>query len=79
MRIGYELPSFGTLLKIAEREHEAAERAMFQQVEDRLTNDQRRWLDELLIGDLPARQTLYNVSVREPPSLTGLIRGRARA
>jgi TnpA family transposase len=60
VRIGYELPSFGTLLKIAEREHEAAERAMFQQVEDRLTNDQRRWLDELLIGDLPARQTRYN-------------------
>lgn len=60
IRIGYELPSFSTVLKVAEREHEAAESAMFQQVEDRLNNDQRRWLDELLIGDLEVRQTRYN-------------------
>lgn len=37
-----------------------AERAKFNAVEDRLTNDQRRWLDELLSGELPERQTRYN-------------------
>lgn len=60
VRLGYELPTYSALLKMAEREHEASEQALYQQVEDRLSNDQRRWLDELLIGDLPARQTRYN-------------------
>lgn len=56
----YELPSFSTLHKIAEKEHEAAEQAIFDGVERKLTNDQRRWLDELLISELSNWQTRYN-------------------
>lgn len=60
VRTGYELPNYSALLKIAEQEHEAAEQALYNGIESRLNNDQRRWLDELLIGELPARQTRYN-------------------
>ena len=56
----YELPSFNTLQKIAEKEHEAAEQAIFDGVERKLNNDQRRWLDELLISELSNWQTRFN-------------------
>jgi len=63
VRLDYELPMFSALLKIAEKEHEAAEHALYTSVEQRLSAEQRRWLDGLLVGELPAlpaRQTLYN-------------------
>lgn len=60
IRVGYELPSFSTLLKVAEKEHEAAERALYEAIDKRLKPEQRRWLDELLVRELAARQTRYN-------------------
>lgn len=60
VRTGYELPSFSTLLKIAETEHEAAEQALYNGIDARMTPAQRRWLDDLLVRELPARQTRYN-------------------
>ncbi|RTL47062.1 MAG: Tn3 family transposase [Burkholderiales bacterium] len=60
LRLDYELPGFSTLLKIAEKEHDAAEQALYQSIEDKLSNDQRRWLDELLLQELPRWHTRYN-------------------
>lgn len=60
VRLDYELPMFGALVKIAEKEHEAAEQALYTGVWQRLTVVQRRWLDELLASKLPERQTRYN-------------------
>lgn len=57
---GYELPSFSTLVTIAEQVHEAAQQALHIRIAQRLTQQQREWLDQLLHGELPARQTLYN-------------------
>lgn len=60
VRLGYELPSFGALVKIAEKQHEAAETALYTSVNKLLIPEQRVWLDQLLIGELPSRQTKYN-------------------
>lgn len=57
---GYELPSFSTLVVIAEQVHEAAQQALHIRIAQRLSQPQREWLDRLLEGELPARQTLYN-------------------
>jgi TnpA family transposase len=57
---GYELPSFSALVTIAEQVHEAAQQALHIRIAQRLTQQQREWLDQLLLGELPARQTLYN-------------------
>lgn len=60
MRLGHELPSFGTLDEIAEQAYAAAEAALYGRLSQRLTAGQRKWLDELLESELPARRTLYH-------------------
>lgn len=60
VREGYELPSFGTLVKIAEKQHEAAEQALYTSIDKLLTAKQRTWLEQLLVGELPNRQTKFN-------------------
>lgn len=57
---GYELPSFSTLVTIAEQVHEASQQELHIRIAQRLTAKQREWLDQLLVGELPARHTLYN-------------------
>jgi hypothetical protein len=54
-----------------------AEQALYAAVEQRLPVDQRRWLDDLLGSDLPARQTRYTMlkrsakkASRQPPRPT---------
>lgn len=57
---GYELPSFGALVLIAEQVHEATQQALHERISQRLSQAQREWLDRLIEGDLAVRQTLYN-------------------
>lgn len=60
IRLGYELPVFRTLDDVAEQLHTAAEANLHVAIAHRLTQPQREWLDGLLKGELPARQTRYN-------------------
>lgn len=60
VRLGYELPAFRTLDEISEQAHSAAEAALHNRIIERLSSDQRAWLDRLLASELPARRTLYN-------------------
>lgn len=60
VRLDFELPSFGTLVKIAEQAYEAAEQQLYSTVFGRLSESQQKWLDELLVKDLPGRKTRYN-------------------
>lgn len=60
VRLDYELPAFGSLVKIAETQHEAAESSLFTSVEQLLTTEQRKWLDQLVSSELPKRRTRYN-------------------
>lgn len=60
IRQGHELPVFRTLDDIAEQVHADAQTALHVQIEDQLSDAQRRWLDKLLVTDLPLRRTLYN-------------------
>ena len=60
VRLGYELPMFGSLVKVAETQHEAAESSLFASVEKLLTPEQREWLDQLVVSELPKRRTRYN-------------------
>jgi TnpA family transposase len=60
VRLGHELPTFGTLDEIAEQAYAAAEAALYSRLSQRLTAGQRKWLDRLLESELPARRTLYN-------------------
>ncbi|MFK0380326.1 Tn3 family transposase [Pandoraea sp. NPDC090278] len=60
VRLGHELPAFGALDEIAERAHAEAELALYSRIAQRLSPDQRQWLDQLLEADLPARRTLYH-------------------
>lgn len=57
---GYELPSFSTLVLIAEQVHEATQQALHERIAQRLGEEQRDWLDRLIETDLHARQTMYN-------------------
>lgn len=57
---GYELPVFRTLDDIAERAHATAQESINALILERLSADQRQWLDDLLEAELPARRTLYN-------------------
>lgn len=57
---GYELPSFSALVLVAEQVHEAAQQTLHERVGQRLSQEQREWLDRLVESDLAARQTLYN-------------------
>lgn len=60
VRLGYELPAFRTLDDIAEKVHSAAESNLYVAIVQKLSASQRKWLDELLYGELPVRQTRYN-------------------
>ncbi|RTL27605.1 MAG: DUF4158 domain-containing protein, partial [Burkholderiales bacterium] len=60
VRLGYELPAFRTLDDIAEKVHSAAESSLYVAIVQKLSASQRKWLDELLYGELPVRQTRYN-------------------
>ncbi len=60
VRLGYELPSFGTLDEIAAHAHAAAESALHRHIAQRLSAGQRKWLDQLLETELPARRSLYH-------------------
>jgi TnpA family transposase len=60
VRLGYELPVFRTLDDIAEQIHTAAEADLHIAIAQKLSPEQRKWLDDLLSGELPARQTRYN-------------------
>jgi hypothetical protein len=60
IRQGHELPVFRTLDDIAEQVHADAQTALHLQIEEQLSDVQRRWLDKLLVTDLPLRRTLYN-------------------
>lgn len=60
VRCGYELPAFRTLDDIAEQAHVTAETELHHRIGQRLSSAQRKWLDQLLETELPARRTLYN-------------------
>lgn len=60
VRLGFELPVFRTLDEIAEQAHTAAEFDLHSQIGLRLNEGQRKWLDDLLVAELPVRRTLYN-------------------
>jgi len=60
IRLGFELPVFRTLDDIAEQAHTAAEATLHIAIAHKLTQQQRDWLDALLQGELPARQTRFN-------------------
>lgn len=60
MRFDYELPSFSTLVKIAEKAHEAAEQWLYKLVFTRLSESQKNWLEDMLVSDLSGRTTRYN-------------------
>lgn len=60
VRLGSELPVFRTLDEIAEQAHTAAEFDLHSQIALRLSEGQRKWLDDLLVAELPVRRTLYN-------------------
>lgn len=60
IRLGYELPVFRTLDELTERIHAAAEANLHVAIAQKLTPEQREWLDKLLDGELPKRQTRYN-------------------
>lgn len=60
VRLGHELPTFGTLDEIAEQAYAAAESVLHSRIAQRLSTDQRKWLDELLESELPVRRTLYH-------------------
>ena len=60
VRLGWELPVFRTLDDICEAIHAAAEADLHVAIAQKLSPDQRAWLDSLLLGELPARQTRYN-------------------
>jgi TnpA family transposase len=60
VRLGHELPTFGTLDEIAEQAYAAAEAALYSRLSQRLTAGQRKWLDQLLESELPTRRTLYH-------------------
>ncbi|MYM80872.1 Tn3 family transposase [Duganella sp. FT50W] len=60
VRLGHELPSFGEVDKIAEQAYAAAESTLHTRVAQRLTPEQRNWLDQLLKTDLIARRSMYN-------------------
>jgi len=47
VRKGYELPPFGTLVKIAGKQHEAAEQALYTSIDKLLSAKQRSWLEQL--------------------------------
>ncbi len=60
VRLGWELPAFRTLDDIAEAIHAAAEADLHVAIAQKLNGEQRAWLDNLLHGELPSRQTRYN-------------------
>lgn len=60
VRLGYELPAFRTIDDVAEQVHTAAEANLHVWIAQKLSASQRTWLDELLHGELPSRQTRYN-------------------
>lgn len=60
VRLGYELPVFRTLDEIAEQAHVTAESELNERIAQRLSDAQRKWLNELLEAELPVRRTLYN-------------------
>ncbi|MDT4802788.1 Tn3 family transposase ISPa42 [compost metagenome] len=70
VRLGYELPAFGTLDEIAEQAHAAAEAALHRDIAQRLSADQRQWLDQLLETELPARRSLYQQIKRSAKKAT---------
>lgn len=45
--------------EIAEQAHTAAESDLHSQIALRLNLGERKWLDDLLVAELPVRQTLY--------------------
>jgi hypothetical protein len=57
---GYELPAFSTLVTIAEQVHAAAQEELYMRIAQRLTQEQRDWLDKLIARDLVSHLTLYN-------------------
>ncbi len=60
VRQGYELPVFRTLDDIAEQAHAFAQAELHVRIAQRLSAQQRKWLDQLIEAELPARRTLYN-------------------
>ncbi|WP_051320557.1 DUF4158 domain-containing protein [Cupriavidus sp. amp6] len=70
VRLGYELPAFRTLDEIAEQAHAVAEAALHRHIEQRLSADQRQWLDQLLETELPARRSLYQQIKRSAKKAT---------
>lgn len=60
VRLNYELPTFGALIRIAEEEHAFAEQELYTNIERCVPATQRRWLDDLLPGELPRRWSWYN-------------------
>lgn len=70
VRLGYELPAFRTLDEIAEQAHAVAEAALHRHIAQRLSADQRQWLDQLLETELPARRSLYQQIKRSAKKAT---------
>lgn len=64
VRQGWELPAFRTLDEVCEAIHTAAEADLHVSIAQRLNAEQRTWLDNLLLGELPSRQTKYNALKR---------------
>lgn len=60
VRQGHELPAFGTLDELAEQAHAAVESALYARIGQRLSEEQKEWLDKLLEAELPQRRTLYH-------------------
>jgi hypothetical protein len=56
----YELPAFSTLDKIAEQVHTTIQDQVFRRVAKRLNQEQKDFLDNLLITDFAQRQTQFH-------------------
>jgi TnpA family transposase len=60
VRLGHELPVFRTIDDIAEQAHARGQAELHLRIAQRLTINQREWLDRLVDAELPVRRTLYN-------------------
>jgi TnpA family transposase len=66
IRSRYELPSFWTLKRMAQRVHALVQRQLVERVSGRLTVEQTERLDRLLVIEFEQRQTAFNALKRLP-------------
>ena len=62
----YELPSFWTLNRMAQRVHAVVQRQLVARISSRLTVEQTERLDRLLVIEFEQRQTAFNALKRLP-------------